>query len=164
MAANKKKDKDKKSESNLIARNRRARFEYHLHETFEAGIELKGSEVKSVRDRKVSIEQCYGRMFGNEIYLVGMNIAAYEPAKNYGHEPTRPRKLLLHKREVLEIASYIMQPGYTLVPVRMYFRHGYAKIEVAVATGKKQYDKREDIKKRDAEREMRREVGKGRMM
>lgn len=162
MAAKKKEDKDKKAESNLIARNRRARFEYNLLERFEAGIELKGSEVKSVRDRKVSIEQCFGRMFGDEVYLVGMNIAAYEPAKNYGHEPTRPRKLLLHKREVREIASYIMQRGYTLVPVRMYFRHGYAKVEVAIATGKKQYDKREAIKKRDAERDMRREVRQSR--
>ena len=150
--------KEEKTESNLIARNRRARFEYSLLETYEAGIELRGSEVKSVRDRKVSIEQCYGRMFGDEVYLVGMNIAPYEPAKNYQHDPIRPRKLLLHRREVREIASYIMQRGYTLVPVRMYFRHGYAKVEVAVATGKKEYDKREAIKKRDAERDMRREV------
>lgn len=138
----------------VIARNKKARFNYDLHETYEAGLVLQGSEVKSVRNRKVSIEQAYGRIFDGELFLVGMHIAEYEEAGPFSHKPLRPRKLLLHKREVNEIIGKLTQKGFTLVPTRVYFQHGYAKVEVALATGKRKYDKREAIKERDAQRHM----------
>jgi len=141
-----------------IATNRRARRDYHLHETYEAGLELLGSEVKSVRNRKVSIEQSYGRLIGGELFVVGMHVAEYEQAGPFTHKPLRPRKLLLHRREIGRIAAKITQKGFTLVPTRLYFSRGYAKLQVAIATGKRKYDKREDIRRRDAEREMRREM------
>jgi len=150
--------KKKAAAAGAIATNRRARRDYHLHETYEAGLELLGSEVKSVRNRKVSIEQSYGRLIRGELFVVGMHIAEYEQAGPFTHKPLRQRKLLLHRREIGRIAAKITQKGFTLVPTRLYFSRGYAKLQVAIATGKRKYDKREDIKRRDAEREMRREM------
>ena len=150
------KKSDKETGPDAVARNRKARRDYLLLETFEAGLVLEGSEVKSIRNRKVSIDQAYGRIINDELYIVGMHIAEYEQAGPFGHKPLRPRKLLLHKREIREITAKILQKGVTLVPLRVHFRHGYAKVEMAIATGKRKFDKREDIKKRDAQRDMQR--------
>jgi SsrA-binding protein len=157
MAADKSKE-GKKSESPVIATNKRARRDYHLEERFEAGLQLQGSEVKSIRDRKASLDQSFGRIIKGELYLTGMHIAEYAQAGPFTHNPLRPRKLLLHKREIERIVSRISQKGYTLVPTRLYFKRGLVKVEVAIATGKREFDKREDIKKRDAEREMKRAI------
>jgi SsrA-binding protein len=149
----------------LIATNRRVRHDYFVHEIYECGLELKGTEVKSVRNRKVSIDQAFGRLLSGELHIVGMNIAPYEQAGVlFQHEPLRPRKLLLRKREIEKIVPKIQQKGFTFIPLRMYFRHGFAKIEMGIATGKKLYDKREELRKRDAQRTMKREIGKARRM
>ena len=147
-----------KSDSNLIATNRRARFDFLIQEKYEAGLVLKGSEVKSIRSRRVSLEQSFGRVLNGELHIVGMNIAPYEQAGPLSHEPLRPRKLLLHKSELARIIPRISQSGFTLIPLRLYFRRGCAKVEVAVATGRKKYDKREKIRRREAERDMRRSL------
>jgi len=143
--------------SDNIATNKKARFQYELLEKFEAGIELRGSEVKSLRDRKVSLNESFARVIGEEIFLFGMNISPYEPANRSNHEPTRQRKLLLHKREIRKIAGKTAERGLTIVPVSVYFKNGIAKVQIAIAKGRTKYDKRHAIKKRDDERSIRRE-------
>ena len=137
-----------------IAVNRRARFEFHIDETFEAGIVLHGSEVKALREGKANLRDSYGRFEGEEIFLWNAHISPYGPASQFGHEPTRPRKLLLHRQEIARLQGKVKERGLTLIPLRLYFKNGRAKVELALARGKKQHDKRESIK----EREMRREI------
>lgn len=159
------KKEEKHPGDSLVATNRRARHDFFIHQTYEAGIELKGSEVKSARNHKVSIDQAFGRVLNGALHIVGMNIAPYEQAGVlFNHEPLRPRKLLLHKREIEKIVPKLQQKGFTLVPLRIYFRHGFLKVEMGVATGKKLYDKRDELRKRDAQRTMKREIGKARRM
>ncbi|MEW6357467.1 MAG: SsrA-binding protein SmpB [Planctomycetota bacterium] len=141
-----------------IVKNKKAQFQYNLLERYEAGIELKGAEVKSLRDKKVSINESYARVIEGEVFLFGMNISPYEPASRSNHPPTRRRKLLLHKREIRRIAGKTTEKGLTLVPVELYFKDGLAKVQIAVAKGKTRFDKREAIKKRDDERAMKREM------
>jgi len=140
----------------LIAQNKKARFQYELLDRYEAGIELKGAEVKSLRDKNVSINESYARVTEGEVFILGMNISPYEPASRSNHPPTRPRKLLLHKREIRQIAGKTTEKGLTVVPVRLYFKDGIAKVEIAVAKGKTKFDKRESIKKRDDQRSIQR--------
>ena len=140
----------------LIARNKKARFDYEILETYEAGLVLKGSEVKSLRNRDVSINGAFARMRNGELHLLGANIKPYAQATIENHDPTRPRKLLLHKRELARLTGKRAERGLTLVPLRLYWKRGYAKVLLGLARGKRQHDKREDIRKRDAEREMRR--------
>ncbi|MCD4672326.1 MAG: SsrA-binding protein SmpB [Anaerolineaceae bacterium] len=140
----------------IIARNRKAKFEYFLLESFEAGIELRGSEIKSIRAGQVSLTESYVRVDGRQAWLVNANIAPYESANRYNHEPKRERRLLLHKKEIRFLWDSIRQKGVTVIPTKLYLKGGRAKLEIAIAKGKKLYDKREEIAKRDAEREMQR--------
>ena len=139
----------------LVANNKKARHDYFIDETYEAGIELTGTEIKSVRQGKVSIKEAYVRIRNGEAIVQGMNISPYEQGNRFNVDPLRPRRLLLHKREIRKLIGYITQDGLTLVPLRMYINdRGKAKVELAVARGKKNYDKRRDIAKRDADRRM----------
>ncbi len=142
-------------EEKTVAQNRRARFEFQIMETTEAGIVLKGSEVKSVRQGKVDISDCFASVKDGEIWLHNMHVAAYQNAGPFNHNPRRTRKLLLHRREIRKLIGKIRQKGLSLVPIRIYWKHGLAKVELAVAKGKRAYDKRETIKQRDQEREYR---------
>ncbi len=144
----------------VIATNRKARHDFNLEEMIEAGIVLQGSEIKSVRAGKVSLREAYVRVDGREAWLVNAHIATYDPASKMNHEPRRPRKLLLHKREILRLFDKVRQRGYTIVPTRMYLKNGRAKVEIALARGKKQYDKRRDLAKREAAREMERTLAR----
>ena len=140
-----------------IARNKKARFEYEILDTFEAGIVLAGSEVKSIRQNKASIQESYARIKNNEVFLTGMNIAIYEMANRFNHEPVHDRKLLLHRHEIKRLIGKVQEKGFTLIPLRLYFKNGKVKVELALARGKAKYDKRHDIKQRDVDREIRRE-------
>lgn len=151
------------SEENIkvIARNRRARHDYHIFDTYEAGIVLRGSEVKSLRDGKASLAEAYARVRDGEVFLVGAYIKPYEHTGSFDQpDSRRDRKLLLHKRQIQEIERQTRVKGNTLIPLSLYFREGYAKVEIGVGTGKKKYDKRQDMKERDARREMDRAMKK----
>jgi len=139
-----------------IAINRRARHDYDLQEFFEAGLALVGSEVKSLRAGRADLKDAYGLIEGGQAWLVGLHISPYQFARDGGHEPERTRKLLLHRGEIDRIRGKLDQKGLTLVPTRLYFKEGKAKVELALAKGKAQYDKRETLKRRQAEREMQR--------
>ncbi|WP_129674085.1 SsrA-binding protein SmpB [Candidatus Chloroploca sp. Khr17] len=147
----------KKPPAGVVADNRKARHDYAIEETFEAGIVLTGTEIKSVRAGKVNLRGSYARVFRDEVFLYEAHISPYEQSGTYfNHEPTRPRKLLLHRREIRRIDGLIRQKGMTLVPLKIYFKGRRAKVELGVARGKKLYDKREDIAKRDAQRDIER--------
>ena len=142
-----------KSGLKIISNNRKARFNYFFKEFFEAGIVLKGSEVKSLRDGKANISESYAFDKQGEIYLVNSHIPSYKQSSYNNHDPKRNRKLLLNKREINKLIGRINREGYTLIPTKLYFKKGKAKVEIAVAKGKKQYDKRHTKKKRDWDRE-----------
>ena len=146
----------------IIASNRKASHDYFIEDRFEAGIVLLGTEIKSVRAGRVSLREAYVTTDGNEAWLINAHIAPYDPASRMNHDPKRSRKLLLHKKEIIELFEGIRQKGYTIVPISMYLKSGKAKVEIALARGKKQYDKRRDLAKRDAEREMLRSLGRRR--
>lgn len=146
----------------IIASNRKASHDYFIEDRFEAGIVLLGTEIKSVRAGRVSLREAYVTTDGNEAWLTNAHIAPYDPASRMNHDPKRIRKLLLHKKEINELFEGIRQKGYTIVPISMYLKSGKAKVEIALARGKKQYDKRRDLAKRDAEREMLRSLGRRR--
>ncbi len=138
----------------LVAQNRRARHDYFIEETVEAGLVLTGTEVKSLRQGRASIVEAYGGDQAGELYLFNANIPVYEAANRYNHEPKRPRKLLVHRRELSRLIGLVRRDGYTLVPLRLYFNpRGMAKIEIGLAHGKRKADKRETEKKRDWQRE-----------
>ena len=140
---------------NIIAQNKKARYEYFIEETYEAGISLKGTEVKSIRQGKVNIKESYAEIKNGEVFINNMHISPYEMGNRYNEDPIRVRKLLLHKREILKLTSYTTQKGFTLVPLKIYINEqGYVKIELAVAKGKKLYDKRQSMAKKDAQRSM----------
>jgi len=138
----------------IIAQNRRARHEYHILETFEAGLALRGTEVKSLRLGRASLPESYARVENGEVFLLNAHIEEYDRGNRFNHDPTRRRKLLLHRREINRLIGRVEERGLTLVPLRMYFRRGKAKVELALARGKKTHDRREDIARREAEREM----------
>jgi SsrA-binding protein len=140
----------------VVASNRRAKFDYEILDTFEAGLVLLGSEVKSLREGKASINEAYASERAGELWLESMNIPPYSYAREGGHEPTRPRKLLLHKREITRIGERLREQSLTLVPTRVYFTNGRAKVELALGKGKRTLDKRQSIKKREQQREMER--------
>ena len=135
--------------------NRKARHDYYISDTYEAGIVLKGTEIKSIRAGRANLKDSYAIIKNNEIYLLNMHISKYKKGNIFNHEETRTRKLLLHKKEILKLNDKIRLEGYTLIPLKLYFKGSNAKIEIGVAKGKKDYDKRETIKKRDTERELR---------
>ena len=138
----------------VVADNRKARHDYFIDEKYEAGIALVGTEVKSIRAGKVSLRDSYAEVVNGEAYLQNMHISPYDKGSRFNHDPKRPRKLLLHKREIKKLLGQTTQKGYTLIPLRLYFKRGKVKVELALARGKKLYDKRQDIAKRDAQREM----------
>ncbi|MER3446701.1 MAG: SsrA-binding protein [Candidatus Dadabacteria bacterium] len=138
----------------VVCQNPKAHRDFFLEEKYEAGIELKGSEVKSLREGQASIKESFAMIRGGEVFLVNGYIAPYAGANRFNHDPRRERKLLLHRREINRLIGRTQIKGYTLVPVRIYFKNGRAKIELALAKGKKAYDRREDIKRREAQREV----------
>lgn len=138
-----------------VVTNRRARHEFHVEETYEAGLVLTGSEVKALRAGRASLQDAYARFQGGEAWLVNMHISPYEKAGPFGHDPTRPRKLLLHRSELRRLVGKVQQRGYTLIPLRVYFNErGFAKVELGLARGKRQVDRRAEIARREAEREI----------
>ncbi len=143
-------------ERETIARNKRARHDYHIVDTWEAGIVLTGSEVKSLRNGKANISDAYGIVKDGEVHLLNLHISPYEQASFFNHEPTRTRKLLLHKREIKKMIGSVERQGLTLVPLELYFKKGKAKVVIGLGKGKKLFDKRADEKLRDDQREMQR--------
>ncbi len=143
-----------------ILRNKKARFEYEILDTFEAGIVLKGTEVKSIRQKKVSIQESYAKIYKGEVFLVGMNVSLYEMGNFFNHDPLRERKLLLHKYEIRKLIGKLNERGYTLVPLKMYIKNGKVKMELGLAKGKNVHDKRRTIQDRDMKRDMQREIKK----
>ena len=141
-----------------VSTNKKAAFDYHLLKRMEAGLSLVGTEIKSIRDGSVSIREAYVRPKDGELWLVGAHIAKYAPASGRNHEPTRDRKLLLHKRQIRELEREATMAGATIVPTRLYLKNGLAKLEIALARGKRKYDKRQMIAKREAERRMQQAV------
>jgi SsrA-binding protein len=135
--------------------NRKARFDYFIEDTYEAGIVLKGTEIKSIRQGKCNLKDSYALIKNNEAFLINAHIASYEKGNIFNHEETRTRKLLLNKKEIYKLNSKLNMEGYTLVPLKMYFYRGKAKLLIGIGKGKKEFDKRETIKKRDVERELR---------
>ena len=142
----------------LVATNRKARHEFFIEETYEAGLMLTGTEVKSLRGGRASIQESFARVEDGEIWLYHMHIPPYEAGNIFNHDPMRPRKLLLHRREVDRLYGRVQQKGYTLVPLRLYFRRGIAKLELGLGRGKRQYDKRAAIAEREADRRIERAV------
>jgi SsrA-binding protein len=142
----------------LIAENRKARHDYHLVERHEAGLELTGTEVKSLRAGRAQLLQAYAELRDGQVWLVGAHIAPYEQGTYANHDPDRDRRLLLHRREIDSLGGKVRERGFTLVPTRLYWKNGRAKVEIALARGKEARDKRRDIAKRDAQREMEREL------
>src|SRR6266446_6075719 len=156
MAGSKKKIGSADDGIEVICRNRRARHDYHIFDTLECGIVLTGTEVKSLREGQSSLEDAYAKIEDGEVWLIGSDIPEYSMAHRMNHKPKRPRKLLLHRREIAKFAGKASERGFTLVPLRIYFKNGLAKVEIAVARGKQLHDKREATKKADAQKEIRR--------
>ena len=140
----------------MITVNKRARFDYQIDDIYEAGMALQGTEVKSLREGRVSLQDAYADVRNGEVFLVNAHIDHYEQGNRFNHDSDRPRKLLLHKREIRRLVGKVQERGLTLVPLRMYFVRGKAKIEIGVGKGKKTYDKRQDLKRRSAQREIER--------
>jgi SsrA-binding protein len=152
-----------KSEFQMIADNRKARHDFFIEETVEAGIALQGTEVKSCRLGRVNLRDAYAQVMNGEAFLESVHISPYEQGNRYNHEPLRKRKLLLHKMEIMRLLGKVRQEGYTLVPLKLYFKRGKVKVEIGLAKGKKAYDKRADIADRDVKREIARAMrGKAR--
>jgi SsrA-binding protein len=155
-----KKDGREDGEVQVICRNKRALHEYEIFDTLECGIVLTGTEVKSLREGSASLEDAYARIDNGEVWLIGSDIPEYTMGNRMNHKPKRPRKLLLHRREIGKFAGKASQRGFTLVPLRLYFKEGRAKVELAVGRGKAAHDKRQDLKKAEADREIRRAMTK----
>ena len=162
MAAKAQKKPDREHDNErVVAQNRRARHEYEVLETLECGIALVGSEVKSLRTGKLSLEEAYGRVKEGEVWLVGCDIPEYKQANRFNHDPRRPRKLLMHRREIRKFANRAYEQGLTLVPLKLYFKEGRAKILMGLCRGRKLHDKREKIKKATVERDIARAMRRG---
>lgn len=145
----------------VVSTNRKASHDYFLLDRFEAGVSLKGSEIKSIRAGQVSLKEAYVKTDGYEVWLVNAHIAVYNPASSLNHHPTRERKLLLHKKEINKLWDEVKRKSLTIIPTKMYLKNGRAKLEIALAKGKQQHDKRQTIAKKDAEREIRRALKNG---
>lgn len=149
-------------EIKIIATNRKARHNFFIEDPLEAGLSLRGTEIKSIRAGQVSLKEAYIEVNGSEAWLVNAHIAPYESAAQFNHDPRRRRKLLLHKREISRLFDRVRQKGYTVVPLRLYLKRGRAKLEIALARGKRKYDKRAEISKRDAARDIERAMARRR--
>lgn len=142
------------SKNKLVAENRKAYHEYYIEERMEAGIELAGTEVKSIRQGKVNFNDCYAAVSSGELWLYGLHISPYEQGNRFNKDPIRTRRLLMHKREILRLFGVVRQEGLTLVPTKLYFKNGRVKVEISLARGKKNYDKRDSDAKKQASREI----------
>ncbi|RMC24848.1 MULTISPECIES: SsrA-binding protein SmpB [unclassified Lactobacillus] len=142
---------------NLITQNKKAHHDYFIKETFEAGIALTGTEIKSVRARRINLRDGYVQIIRGSAFLENVHISEYEQGNRYNHEPVRSRRLLLHKKELTRLAKQQAERGIAIIPLKVYLKHGFAKVLIGVGQGKKKYDKRETIKKRDQERDLRRQ-------
>ncbi|MFO1444568.1 SsrA-binding protein SmpB [Bacillus sp. Bva_UNVM-123] len=140
----------------MISQNKKAYHDYSIEETYEAGIVLQGTEIKSIRAGRVNLKDSYARIDKGEVFLIGMHISPYEQGNRYNHDPLRTRKLLLHNKEISKLIGETKEAGYALVPLKLYLKNGYAKVLIGLAKGKKKYDKREDLKKKEAKREVER--------
>ena len=158
---NTKKNKEAGDGIKIVCRNKRAFHQYNVQDSLECGIVLTGTEVKSLREGSASLEDAYAKIEEGEVWLIGSDIPEYTMGNRMNHKPKRPRKLLLHRREIAKFAGKASERGFTLVPLRMYFKEGRAKVELAVARGKQQHDKRQDQKKAEAQRDIRRAMGRG---
>lgn len=147
-------------EIKVVATNRKAKHEYFLLETYEAGLELKGTEIKSIRAGQISLAEAYVKVDGNQAWLMDAHVSPYEQASRFNHDPIRPRRLLLHRSEIRDLWNAVRQKGVTIVPTRVYLKDGRAKLEIAVAKGKKLYDKRATMAEKDAKREIDRALHK----
>ena len=148
---------ERKNSIKMIANNKKAYHDYFIEEKYEAGIELFGTEVKSIRQGKCSIKEAYVTIDNGEAFVEGMNISPYEKGNIFNREPLRKKKLLLHKREIMKLAGQVQAKGYTLMPLQVYFKNGRVKVEIGLARGKKLYDKRDDLKKKAMKRETERD-------
>ncbi|MFA8437357.1 SsrA-binding protein SmpB [Pueribacillus sp. YX66] len=146
----------KGAENNVIAQNKKARHDYFIEETYEAGIVLKGTEIKSIRARRVNLKDSYARIHNGEVELLNMHISPYEQGNRYNHDPLRTRKLLLHRKEIDKLIGRTKEDGFTIVPLKLYIKNGFAKVLLGVGKGKKKYDKREELKQKAAKREIER--------
>lgn len=145
-----------KGEGKTVSQNKKAYHDYFIEETYETGVVLQGTEIKSIRAGRVNLKDSFARVQNGEVYLHNMHISPYEQGNRYNHEPLRTRKLLLHKREISKLIGYTKEEGYTLVPLKVYLKNGFAKVLIGLGKGKKKYDKREDLKKKDAKRDIER--------
>jgi SsrA-binding protein len=145
-----------KGDGKVIAQNKKAHHDYFIEETYEAGIVLQGTEIKSIRAGKVNLKDSYAKIENGEVFLHQMHISPYEQGNRFNHDPLRTRKLLLHRKEINKLIGLTKEQGYSLVPLKIYLKNGFAKITLALAKGKKKYDKREDLKKREAKRDIER--------
>jgi SsrA-binding protein len=153
----------KKKQARIIAKNKKAYFNYEILESFEAGVSLVGSEVKSIREGRISLKESYAEIKSGEIFLVSCHISPYEAANIFNHDPTRHRKLLLHRREIKRLTGKVIEKGFTLIPTKVLINdRGKIKVEISLAKGKRTYQKKEAIKERDREREMRAELKRAR--
>lgn len=145
-----------KGEGKVLAQNKKASHDYFIEETYEAGFVLQGTEIKSIRAGRVNLRDSFARVENGEVFVYGMHISPYEQGNRYNHDPLRPRKILLHKKEIDRLAGVTKEKGYALIPLKIYIKNGYAKVLVGLARGKKNYDKRESLKKKEAAREIER--------
>ena len=143
-----------KNQGKTIAQNRKARHNYFIEETFEAGLVLQGTEIKSIRAGKVNLKDSFARISRGEAFIHNLHISPYEQGNRYNHDPTRARKLLLHRKQINKLIGETQQAGYSLVPLKIYIKNGFAKVLIGLGKGKKQYDKREDLKRKQAQRDM----------
>ncbi|PKR78043.1 SsrA-binding protein [Halalkalibacillus sediminis] len=147
-----------KKENNAIATNKKARHDFFIEETYEAGMVLQGTEIKSIRASRVNLKDSFARISKGELFVHNLHISTYEQGNRFNHEPTRARKLLLHKKEINKLIGYTQQKGYSIVPLKLYIKNGVAKLLIGVGKGKKKYDKREDLKRKQAKRDMDRAI------
>lgn len=145
-----------KGEGKLIAQNKKARHDYFIEETYEAGIVLQGTEIKSIRAGRMNLKDSFARIRNGELYMHNAHISPYEQGNRYNHDPLRTRKLLLHRKEINRLIGETKEQGYSLIPLKVYLKNGYAKVLIGLAKGKKKYDKREDLKRKEAKRDIER--------
>lgn len=145
-----------KGEGKVVAQNKKARHDFFIEETFEAGIVLQGTEIKSIRAGRVNLKDAFARIQKGEVFVYNMHISPYEQGNRYNHDPLRTRKLLLHRKQIDKLIGETKEAGYSIVPLKMYLKDGYAKLLIGLAKGKKKFDKREDLKKKEAKRDVER--------
>ena len=143
-----------KGKGNILARNRKANFDYAIEDTIEAGVVLQGTEIKSIRAGKVQLKEAFVQIRNNEAWIVNMHISHYDQGNRFNHDPTRSRKLLLHKKQISQLIGKTKQQGYTIVPIQIHLKNGFAKVLIGVGKGKRDYDRREDLKRKEAKRDM----------